>query len=214
MTKPLPKVPVETIIEKIDKPKSSGVAIKIMVSLLILVILSEVGYLVYNNYFKPSTESLSGPTIENHGDEIDRPIKDVIDTSLTLETEKGNYASIEKIKKAISRFEIIDAKYNEIALTYKVEGKISEKTIITSDYFSNVPTRIITIKSEHGESAFALELGFDHQIIFSSDNDDNSQKISYDDIKVGDTVTIKRTISSSNSGERKTTIITKITNQI
>ena len=80
MTEPPPKVPVETIIEKIDKPKSSNVAIKIMVGLLILVILSEIGYLLYNNYFKPTTTSLSGPTISQE------EIKDSKELPSTLET--------------------------------------------------------------------------------------------------------------------------------
>jgi len=125
MTEPLPKVPVETIIEKIDKPKSSGIAIKIMVGLLILVILSEIGYLLYNNYFKPGVESLSGPTIE----EITTDIPKTTETENTNPTptplsSRVNNVSEKTIEYSYRLFNNPDFYFDNASISFTLEAQI------------------------------------------------------------------------------------------
>jgi hypothetical protein len=133
MTEPLPTVPVETIIEKIDKPKSSGVAIKIMVGLLILVILSEIGYLVYNNYYQPQSESISGPTIQQEDS------KNITPPSPTPTTQIDNKEIVnntdqnvfEHISKFISRPNV---QFKNALISVSFEATVTEIHDQSDDY--------------------------------------------------------------------------------
>ena len=206
MTEPLPKVPVETIIEKIDKPKSSSVAIKIMVGLLILVILSEVGYLLYNNYFKSSTPSLSGPSIQQQEDSVtNNSLTTPTNSNTDTETKESSTTPIvnninQEIIFKISDFlsSRPDILYKNGSVSFTIEAKIShiisESTLVDG---INYPLKLVL---QQGDAVFSVYFTKNEYLTAKVTDPFNPEdKLDLKDLNVGDNISISLTSNLINN---------------
>ena len=211
MPEPLPEVPVETIIEKIDKPKSSSLAIRILVGLLILVILSEISYLLYNNYLKSSPTSLSGPDIQE--EVVDSPPTQTTPIDSQIE-EQSTESTISNLSQtAIDHYNQIislpDILFKNALVTFTLEGEIiniitETKTVkgITYPYGINLKLdqRDLLVNFNTRESISATV----------SDSFNPQKEMDLKDLQVGDKISLTINTNLINNPNSNAKIFIKI----
>lgn len=192
MTDSLPKVPVEPTQKTTIKPKKSGLTIKIVVGLLILVILSEVGYLVYNQYIVPSSkDSLSGPNLDQSptqalqeaGENLENPDSDP-STSPTPQTSKPNNINQEKLESLTLGLQVDGREFYSASLSYSFRGVISRIDKNHGSSEEGQESFLVGIQNNEEPIGFTLNK---NQIITSTviDRNDPDNKLSLLDLRPG-----------------------------
>jgi len=197
MTEQLPKVPVETTSIKTKRPKSSSPIVKALVGLLILVILSEVIYLVYNNYFKPNTLSLSGPTIQQK-EALTEDLKDTpSDSDIEQKTESTSTSNVNNVDLQIIRYfnRLMDnpnLSYKNASISFTIEAEINGFNNELTHYAETKFPLTISLKHENE----ILHFYFSQREYISTkviDQNDPDKKLNLIDLRAGDKILFTET---------------------
>lgn len=209
----LPNVPVENIHQSDvpQKPKKALI-IRVLVGVLIIVIISELAYLAYNNYLKPNTLN-SGPILESVEESPDLTENSRDPSSPENQEakviEKVNDITLPLLQSSFDTISYPGIKLSNASVSFSLQGKIKE--VGYEEIEIDGTKYIYFFKMVQDKSV--IPVYFTQKDLISStvtDQNKPSELLSVNDLSVGDDILLGVNINLINNPEGNSKMIIKI----